>query len=120
MDDLDAVAETIDELVLPYTVIRTARRISLQGVLNPPVRTMEPILAVIHPAGGEELRLPNGNYANDGVIVHSRFRFQLSSEDGSQDADRVNFRGRIYAATTCSDWSEVAGFFKTTALLEPF
>lgn len=120
MFDLESVAESIDELSSAYTVVRTAKRTSTGGVLNAPVQTTLTIQATVHPAGGEELRKEDGFYASDGVIIHSRYQFQISSLDGSQEADRLSYNGRIYAATTCNSWKDQADFFKTVALLEPF
>jgi len=115
------VAMSIDSLLgaqESYVVSRQARRsLDATGHLIDVSPTQVTILANVQPAGREELRMPDGNYARDGIVVYTRSPLQVASLDGLQEADAITAFGRVYEVSQSDDWFGGSGYYRAVALL---
>ena len=116
------VAESIDDFLTDtLEVIRMpilATPYTTTGQLRRGTPSTFTIHACVQPADNQELRLPTGNYATDGIIVYSRTVLNISSTDGRYEADRIRFGGRVYEVSQTNNWAFEGAYNRAVAILE--
>jgi hypothetical protein len=113
--DLGFVADAFATGTYPVRRVPTRARNAV-GKLQPPVTVEDTtITASVQPAEDEELRDPEGNYADSGWIIITRAELGLS-RDG-YEADFIQIQGSWFRVTRVKSWGQAAGFTRAVALI---
>ncbi|MCP4603231.1 MAG: hypothetical protein GY847_22400 [Proteobacteria bacterium] len=75
------------------------------------------IMVSIQPIKGSELKdLPENRRSEEWIKLYSTYPLCGLSVDNQKQPDRIKDNGKLYEIQTVTDWDDVAGYYKATAV----